>query len=160
MKKYMLVALMGMIAVAFALGTYAVVDAEPRYHLVSETEYARDGSELMLRGWFTEELPSGKYLFTDASGYIRVELDETEYVPVIDNIARTTDAKGHAFKEYVATQGMGQPDVRVELVGTMNSDGEGKVFHALTARVIDVMPGQVMRTDVKLTNTGGPGGDD
>ena len=160
MKRNLLVALLGMIAVAFALGTYAVVDAEPRYHMVSEAEYARDGSELMMRGWFTEELQSGKYLFTDASGYIRVELDETDYVPVIDNVARRTDAKGHAFKEYVATQGMAQQDVRVELVGILDSDGEGKVFHAQTARVIDVMPGQVMRTDVRLTNTGGPGADD
>ena len=160
MKRNLLVALLGIIAVAFALGTYTVVDAEPRYHMVSEADSARDGSELMMRGWFTEELPSGKYLFTDASGFIRVELDETDYVPVIDNTVRTTDAKGHAFKEYVPTLGMAQPDVRVELIGTLDSDGDGKFFHARMARVIDVVPGQVMKTDVKLTNTGGPGADD
>lgn len=158
MKKNLLIALFGVMVAVFSLGALAVADADPYFYMVNEAKGTSSGAEVLMRGWITEELPSGKYLFHDASGYIRIVMDESQYRPVVENVITMTNFKEHSFKEYIVTRDVVDPDVRVELIGTVDTDGDGKLFRVHSARVLEIEPGMDMST--RLTNTGGPGADD
>jgi len=141
MKKGIVLAVFAVMAALLTFvaggGAADAANESPGYYLVSEAKSLRNDSDVLMRGYLVERLHSGKYLFNDSTGFVRVELDPESFAPEIDTMVTVADVTNRTFKEYVILRSIVDPMARVEIVGTMRTDGDGRVMEAAAVRRID-----------------------